>query len=277
MWGFFFHGKDWIHWVARSCTTTAYGWLSLDSHPSLRTSWSAVIKSPNFSARGRASPVCLLQRAFVTFGSQAYVAISVFRKMRINTDLLQIVQEVPSLFSENCVRVQAIPPPDFSWNSVNQSGISAYGSSKFFLSSLCLFWFWVFRDSCQSLLVANSSLQSITKSEDELEAALFPEARSASFLNDSWVSDVRTNCFQNWRITMERQEVRNCPSCRFLSFHLWSIVAFDRWPTHRSIRGLHRACFATRQQASPWVVAWWRPDSSHKRTPVPPRECALLH
>ena len=36
-------GYDWIHWVAKSCTTTAYRWSFRDSHPSLRTSWSAVI------------------------------------------------------------------------------------------------------------------------------------------------------------------------------------------------------------------------------------------
>ena len=42
------HGYDWIHWVAKSCTTIAYRWLCRDSHPSLRTLWSAVIKSPKF-------------------------------------------------------------------------------------------------------------------------------------------------------------------------------------------------------------------------------------
>ena len=70
-----------IEWP-RSCTTTAYRWLSLDSHPSLGTSWSAVIKSPNFSARSRASRVRLLQRALCYFGSQADVAVSVFREVR---------------------------------------------------------------------------------------------------------------------------------------------------------------------------------------------------
>ena len=55
-----------------------------DSAPlivSLRTLWSAVIKSPNFSARGRASPVRLLQEDFVIF----LLAISVFRKVSTNT------------------------------------------------------------------------------------------------------------------------------------------------------------------------------------------------
>ena len=62
---FVLHGYDWIHWVAKSCTTTAYRWLFRDSQPSLRTLWSAVIKSPKFSARGTASPLRLLHGALV--------------------------------------------------------------------------------------------------------------------------------------------------------------------------------------------------------------------
>ena len=38
----FLHGQDCIHWVARSCTTTAYRWLFRDSRPSMRTLCSAV-------------------------------------------------------------------------------------------------------------------------------------------------------------------------------------------------------------------------------------------
>ena len=60
---FVLHGYDWIHWLAKSCTTTAYRRLFRDSHPSQRTLWSAVIKSPTFSARGTASPVRRLHGA----------------------------------------------------------------------------------------------------------------------------------------------------------------------------------------------------------------------
>ena len=59
------HEYAWIHWVVRSCTTTAYRWLCRDSQLSLRTMWSAVIKSPKFAARGTASPLRLLYGAFV--------------------------------------------------------------------------------------------------------------------------------------------------------------------------------------------------------------------
>ena len=59
------HGYDWIHWVANSCTTTGCRWLFRDSQPSLRTLWSAVIKSPKIPARGTTLPVRLLHGALV--------------------------------------------------------------------------------------------------------------------------------------------------------------------------------------------------------------------
>ena len=44
----FCHWHNWTHWVATFWTTTAYLWLSRDSHPSFRNLWSALIESPNF-------------------------------------------------------------------------------------------------------------------------------------------------------------------------------------------------------------------------------------
>ena len=65
-WDFFvLHGYDCHHWVAKSCTTTAYGWLFRSSPSSVRTLWSAVIKSPNISALGTIVPVRFLQDALV--------------------------------------------------------------------------------------------------------------------------------------------------------------------------------------------------------------------
>ena len=57
----FLHRCAWIHWVARSCTTTAYRWLFRDSQLSLRTLWSTVVKSQKFTARG--AGLCLLHGA----------------------------------------------------------------------------------------------------------------------------------------------------------------------------------------------------------------------
>ena len=75
---FVWHGYNWIHWVARSCTTTAYRWLFRDSQLSLRTLWSAVIKSPKLSARGTASPLRLLHGALVIL---VRLQISQFRSL----------------------------------------------------------------------------------------------------------------------------------------------------------------------------------------------------
>ena len=66
---FVLHGYDWIHWVAKSCTTIAYRWLFRDSQLSLRTLWSAVIKSPKFSSRGTTPPMRLLHGALVILSS----------------------------------------------------------------------------------------------------------------------------------------------------------------------------------------------------------------
>ena len=87
LWSFVLHGYDWIHWVAKSCTTIAYRWLFRDSQLSLRTLWSAVIKSPKFSARSTAPPMRLLHGALVIL---VLWQISQFRsssEMSINTVL----------------------------------------------------------------------------------------------------------------------------------------------------------------------------------------------
>ena len=62
---FVLHGYDCMHWVAKSCTKIAYRWLFPESPPSLKTLWSAVVKSSNFSARCTDSPVRFLRRALV--------------------------------------------------------------------------------------------------------------------------------------------------------------------------------------------------------------------
>ena len=141
------HGYDWIHWVAKSCTTTAYRWLFRDSHPSLRTLWSAVINSPKFSARCMASPVRFLQGALVvlvlvrisqfqSFGK--WVLIQCFPGISFLTGSVVDSREElagASLTSETL---------SFSLNSANHSGnsgnrsIRANSLSPFFIC-FCLF------------------------------------------------------------------------------------------------------------------------------------------
>ena len=88
---FVLHGYDWFHWVAKSCTTTAYRWLFRDSQLSLRTLWSAVIKSPKFSCTRYGSAIASSARGPCNFWSSGRSRnFSVFREMSANTVLTQI-------------------------------------------------------------------------------------------------------------------------------------------------------------------------------------------
>ena len=76
----FLHGYAWIFWVARFCTTTAYRWLFRDSLSSLRTLWSAVIKSANCTALGTTVQVRLLQEPLVIFAFKQTSQVRSFGK-----------------------------------------------------------------------------------------------------------------------------------------------------------------------------------------------------
>ena len=80
------HGYDCIHCVAKSCTTTACRWLFRDSLSSLKTLWSAVIKSPKCCALGTTKPARISARSPYYF-RQADITIWVLRKVRLHTVL----------------------------------------------------------------------------------------------------------------------------------------------------------------------------------------------
>ena len=82
LWSFVLHGYDCTQCVAKSCTTTAYRWLFRDSHPSLRTVWSAVFKSHKISTLGTSVPVRLPARSPRDIAWEADIAISVLREVR---------------------------------------------------------------------------------------------------------------------------------------------------------------------------------------------------
>ena len=144
---FVLHGLDWIHWVARSFITTAYWSLSLESRPSLRTLWSAVIKSPNFFARGRASPVRLLQGAlFILVREQT----SQFRSLGKWVEILCFLDLVTTFVGrteseswELCADAGNSVPSRLFVNSSNHSRRSCKRSSESRLPPLFLFLFWV--------------------------------------------------------------------------------------------------------------------------------------
>ena len=158
---FVLHGYDWIHWVAKSCTTTANRWLFRDSQPSLRTLWSAVIKSPKFSARSTAPPLRLLHGALVIFGPLTDVAISVFREMSLTlclpkSSLLLDVGSKDFSWEElawESLLSRTLSSTRFSLNSCSHSGMSEHngaglaannGSLRSIVDSslfgFCFFW-----------------------------------------------------------------------------------------------------------------------------------------
>ena len=87
---FVLNGYDWIHWVAKSCTTIENRWLFRDSQLSLRTLWSAVIKSPNFFCTRYGSGNASSARCPCNFGPLTDLAISVFKEVSENTVFTQI-------------------------------------------------------------------------------------------------------------------------------------------------------------------------------------------
>ena len=131
---FVLHGYDWIHWVAKSWTTTAYRWLFRASQPSLRTLSSAVIKSPKYSARSTALPMRLLHGELVILVLWQISQFRAFREVSINTVFTQIhtsrrhrhwkmVHEKNSRMSESLCS-GTLSSTRFSLNSCNHSGMS---------------------------------------------------------------------------------------------------------------------------------------------------------
>ena len=127
---FVLHGYDWIHWVAKSCTTTAYRWLFQGSHASLTILWSAVIESPKFSARRSTLPTRLLHGALVIL---VLWHISQFRSFGKWVETLCLPKSTLLRSSTDgsweeltCESIcsRTLSSTRFSLNSCNQSGMS---------------------------------------------------------------------------------------------------------------------------------------------------------
>ena len=114
---FVLHGDDCNHCVAKSCTTTAYRWLLRDSLSSLRTLWSAVIKSPKFSALGTTALVRLLQEAIVIF---VLKQISKFG-CAYPSPILLLLATPKAIHEKNWESIEVVDNfylPDFPWTPV---------------------------------------------------------------------------------------------------------------------------------------------------------------
>ena len=205
---FVLHGYDWIHWVAKSCTTTAYRWLFRDSQLSLRTLWSTDIKSPKFLHDVRLwYVICTVPCNLVLWQISQFrfflvkwvytlcftLALKQMSQFRSSGEwVLPLLPDVPNLMiPENCVLVQAVLWPDFLWTpSTTQEDLPAgrlhysschpsfYAGFGFLGIPAPVTWWLV------------PSLRCNTGLEDEHEAALFSEACSASLLNESCGVDV---------------------------------------------------------------------------------------
>ena len=162
---FVLHGCDWIHWVVMSCTTTACRWLLRDSLHSLRSLWSAVIKSPKFCRSRHDCTSKSPARSTCCSCLQADVAIWVLRKVRIDTmltpNLVPLLAATPQVIHEKdwkCLDIQAQGFPvaqkdyrsstKFSLNSCSQSGKSCNRSLCTSSRSPFLFLFSVSMGLC---------------------------------------------------------------------------------------------------------------------------------
>ena len=82
------------------------------------------------------------------------------------------------------------------------------------------------------------------------------------------MSMLTTNCFQNWRITLERQEIRSCPFSHMIVFT--SLV-------NRGFCPLTHSQEYPRSSTFPRVLARSRIDFDRERKLVLPRGCARFH
>ena len=124
---------------SKSCTI-AYRWLIRDSHPSLRTSWSAVIKSPKFSERSTILPIRLLQEALVIL---VFWQISQFRS---SGKWVDVGSKDGSWEELACVSLHSgiLSSTRFSLNSCSHSGISEQNGSHRSLVVFVFIWFLIF-------------------------------------------------------------------------------------------------------------------------------------
>ena len=236
-----------------------------DSPSSLRILWSAVIKSPNFSARGAASPVRLLEGVLVILVRKHTSQFRSFGKwVKILCFLDFDTTFVGSSESESwemCAGAGTSVSSGSPANSSNHSGRSRKRSSESRLPSLFFFWLWVFEGSHQ-FPGTNSSLRSDTALEDELD--------------ESCGVDVADELLPELVDTPGTTRGTELSVSHFIVFHSLVKRGFDRWPTRRNICGLRRVFQAIEQQAFLRVIALSRRDQNGERILVLPLLFALL-
>ena len=181
---------------------------------------SAVIKSPNFSARGRASPVRLLQgalscwfssirRHFGLMGSDfQYCASRDFVATFVGCFWIWFLRTV-------CGCWQFLFPPDFFWTLPTTQEDLPTGRPNSSCHPSFYFCFGL-RDRTSFLEPLRHFALILNLKMNLQQVAPVPWVLVLPLFSTSPVIEMlKTHCFQNWRITLERQEVRSYPSCRW--------------------------------------------------------------
>ena len=123
-------------------------WLIRNSHPSLRTLWSVVIKSPKFCARGTTLPNVFCNEPFLSWFSCALRNFGLSGWSEYGAASLPLFLDVPILDTEMCLRVCPVVPTllhllDFLWSPPTTLASLATGLPVPVRVSLFIFLFLV--------------------------------------------------------------------------------------------------------------------------------------
>ena len=88
---------------------------------------------------------------------------------------------------------------------------------------------------------------------------------STSLLNESCDGDAEDETLPELADNPGTTRGTKLSVLQIILFPSWLIVAIDRWPTHKSIRGLRKGCLATGLQAFPRVIARLEKDLDRER------------
>ena len=207
-----------------------------------------LIKSPNFSARGTASPV-RLQGALVILVRKHTSPFRSFGKWEKILCFLSFtfVGRSESESWEMCAAGAGTSVSSrFSVNSFNHSGRPRNRSSEARLMCFFLFLYLFFEVICSSFL----------ELVRHFVTSLLGWTWRFSWRVLRWRCRGRTST----QTIQGQQEVQNCQFCTIFSSPAWSTVVFDRWPTHRYIRVLRRVFQAIELQAYLRAIAQSRRD-----------------
>ena len=191
------HKHDWIHWVTKSCITTAYRWLSLDSLPSIRILYSVVIKSRNFSTRNRGSSVRLLRRTFIN------LILITRRNFDLSESEWRHSDSSFLSFSTGCSNFDILTTVwGFRWFLYVRDRGFLHQARTLFTESISdssssTHWSWIFRIHCQTntthpILMILEMIESNFSVTRIFENSLWHLSNAQHFCHVSWIIELKT-------------------------------------------------------------------------------------